>query len=58
MFRAHTDPALMRRWLTGPEGWVMTRCECDAQPGGRMRCDWTDAEGENGFYLTAEYLEV
>lgn len=58
LFRAHTDPAIMPRWLTGPEGWVMTRCESDPRPGGQMRCDWVDAAGENGFHLTAEYLEI
>ena len=58
LFRAHTDATVMPRWLTGPDGWVMTRCESDPRPGGRMRCDWQDAHGENGFYLTAEYLEI
>lgn len=58
VFRAHTDPAVMALWLTGPDGWRMTRCDCDPRPGGTLRCDWTDAEGGQGFHLTGEYLEV
>ena len=58
VFRAHTDPAIMPLWLIGPDGWRMTRCDCDPRPGGTLRCDWTDAEGGQGFHLTGEYLEV
>jgi uncharacterized protein YndB with AHSA1/START domain len=59
LWAAHTDPALMQRWLTGPDGWVMTQCHCDARPGGSMRCDWAPADGSPGaFHLTAEFLEV
>jgi uncharacterized protein YndB with AHSA1/START domain len=35
----------------------MPVCHCDARPGGRLRCEWSDGNG-NGFYLTAEFLEV
>ena len=41
VFAAHTDPALMARWMTGPDGWVMTQCQIDARPGGTMRCSST-----------------
>ena len=41
VWAAHTDAALMQRWLTGPDGWVMSECQCDARPGGTMwRCRW------------------
>ena len=59
LWAAHTDAALMQRWLTGPDGWVMTACHCDARPGGTMRCDWALEDGGPGaFHLTAEFLEV
>jgi uncharacterized protein YndB with AHSA1/START domain len=59
LWAAHTDPALMQRWLTGPDGWVMSECQCDARPGGTMRCVWEpEGGGEGGFYLTAEFLAV
>ena len=34
VFEAHTVPALMRRWFTGPDGWKLTTCEIDLRPGG------------------------
>lgn len=37
VFRAHTDPALVRRWLTGPAGWSMAQCEIDLRVGGAQR---------------------
>ncbi|MCX7644685.1 MAG: SRPBCC domain-containing protein [Rhodobacteraceae bacterium] len=58
VYRAHVEPDLIRRWLTGPEGWVMTECVSDPRPGGAIRFAWADAAGANGFHLTGEYLEV
>lgn len=57
VFRAHTDPAVLPRWMTGPDGWSMPVCVSEPWPGGRLRCEWTDGAG-NGFHLTGEYLEV
>ncbi len=58
VYRAHTDPELVKKWLHGPEGWVMTRCTYEARPGGKIRLDWEDANGENGFYLTGEFIAL
>lgn len=57
VYRAHTEPALIRKWMLGPDGWTMPVCICEAQPGGKMRFEWTDGNG-NGFYLTGECLEL
>ncbi len=57
VYRAHTEAALMQQWLLGPEGWTMPVCISEAWPGGRLRCEWTDGQG-NGFYLTGEYVEL
>ena len=57
VFRAHTDPALIQRWMLGPDGWTMPRCHSDARPGGTFRFEWSDGKG-NGFHATGEYLEV
>lgn len=49
LWRAHTEPELMRRWLLGPDGWEMTVCENDLRPGGRFRQAWApvgDTAGE------------
>ncbi|WP_159500393.1 SRPBCC family protein [Microbacterium sp. 18062] len=40
VWRAHTEPELMRQWLLGPDGWRMTVCEIDPTPGGRYRYAW------------------
>ena len=57
VFRAHTEPELVQRWLLGPAGWTMPVCVCDARPGGRIRYEWSDGKG-NGFYLTGEFVEL
>jgi uncharacterized protein YndB with AHSA1/START domain len=57
VFRAHTDPALIRQWMLGPDGWTMPVCINEAWPGGRFRFEWTDG-GANSFHATGEYIEV
>jgi uncharacterized protein YndB with AHSA1/START domain len=57
VYRAHTDPKLIQKWLLGPEGWTMPVCISDARPGGIIRYEWTNGKGR-GFYLTGEYLEL
>ena len=37
VYRAHTEPKLIRKWMLGPEGWTMPVCVCDARPGGMSR---------------------
>jgi uncharacterized protein YndB with AHSA1/START domain len=57
VYRANTDPELIRKWLLGPEGWTMPVCINEATPGGKIRYEWTNGKG-GGFYLTGEYLEL
>lgn len=57
VFRAHTDPALIRRWMVGPDGWTMPFCHSDPRQGGSFRFDWSDGKGVR-FHATGEYLEV
>ena len=57
VFRAHTEPELIRQWMLGPDGWTMPVCISEAKPGGRIRFEWTNGEG-GGFYLTGEYVEL
>ena len=57
VYRAHTDPKLIQKWLLGPEGWSMPVCVSDARPGGNIRYEWTDGKG-HGFYLTGQFLEL
>jgi uncharacterized protein YndB with AHSA1/START domain len=57
LFRAHTEPALIQKWLLGPDGWTMPACVCEARPGGRFRYDWADANG-HGFHVAGEFVAL
>jgi uncharacterized protein YndB with AHSA1/START domain len=57
VWRAHVEPALIRKWLLGPDGWSMPVCVSEARPGGRIRYEWTDGKG-GGFHLTGEYVAL
>lgn len=57
VYRAHTEPELIQRWLLGPDGWTMPVCICDARPGGRIRYEWANDEG-GGFHITGEFIEL
>src|SRR3984957_12006171 len=57
VYRAHTDPKLIQKWLLGPEGWTMPVCINDAKAGGKFRYEWTNGKG-GGFHITGEYLEL
>jgi hypothetical protein len=51
VYRAHTEPRLIQKWLLGPDGWTMPVCISEARPGGKIRYEWTDGKG-GGFHLT------
>jgi uncharacterized protein YndB with AHSA1/START domain len=57
VYRAHTDPEVVKQWLLGPEGWTMPVCISEAKPGGAIRYEWSNGKGQ-GFHLTGEYLEL
>ncbi len=57
LFEAHTDPAIIRTWMLGPEGWTMPECESDPRPGGRIRFTWAKP-GQESFSLNGTYLEL
>ncbi|UGY19054.1 SRPBCC domain-containing protein [Bradyrhizobium septentrionale] len=57
VYRAHTEPELLQKWLLGPDGWTMPVCISEARPGGKIRFEWSDGKGR-GFYQTGEYLAL
>lgn len=57
VYRAHTEPELVQKWLLGPPGWTMPVCIGEPKPGGKIRYEWSDGKG-SGFYLTGEYVEL
>jgi uncharacterized protein YndB with AHSA1/START domain len=57
LYRAHTEPALIQKWLLGPDGWTMPVCISEARQNGKFRYEWTNSKG-HGFHITGEYLEL
>ena len=57
VYRAHTEPSIIQKWLLGPDGWTMPVCVNEARPGGKIRYEWDDGKG-NGFSLTGEYVTL
>ncbi|MGJ4857393.1 SRPBCC domain-containing protein [Labrys sp. La1] len=57
VYRAHTEPKLIQKWMLGPDGYTMPVCISEARPGGKIRFEWQDGSG-GGFSLTGEYIEL
>ena len=57
VWRAHQDPALMKRWLLGPDGWTMPVCEIAKTVGGRYRYEWEKDDKSQRFGFEGELLE-
>lgn len=58
VWAAHTEPALLRQWMVGPDGWEMSVCEHEARVGSKIRHEWRQAATGASFWLTAEYEVV
>lgn len=58
VYAAHTEPALLRRWMLGPPGWTMSACEVDLRVGGTFRCGWRNEADGTEFDVTGEYREI
>ena len=60
VWRAYTEPELIKQWMLGPDGWEMTECEVGLNAGDRYRNSWApvgDTEGEP-FGFEGEMLLV
>jgi len=57
VFDAYTVPALVKRWLLGPDGWSMPVCDIDLKPGGRFRFVWRH-EGGMEMGMTGAYVDI
>ena len=44
VFKAYTDPALVQRWLWGPDDWPMVECTIDLRVGGAYRYVWRNPQ--------------
>ncbi|MGB0114975.1 MAG: SRPBCC family protein [Ilumatobacteraceae bacterium] len=62
VWQAHHDPALMKQWLRGPDGWNMPVCEVASEVGDGYRYEWEPddepADGAPGrFGFEGELVE-
>lgn len=62
VWNAHNDPALVRRWMLGPDGWTMPVCELATNVGDSYRYEWEpegggEINGQGRFGFTGELLE-
>jgi uncharacterized protein YndB with AHSA1/START domain len=57
VWRAHHEPALLRQWLLGPDGWTMPVCDVATEVGQTYRYEWEKLDGEARFGFTGTLLE-
>jgi uncharacterized protein YndB with AHSA1/START domain len=58
VYRAYTQPELVRRWLLGPPGWSMPVCEMDVRVGGKYRWSWRNDQDGSEFGFSGTFREV
>lgn len=58
VWRAYTQPVLVRKWLLGPPGWTMPVCEIDLRAGGAYTYRWRNEEDGTEFGFIGEFLEI
>lgn len=58
VFEAWTKPELVRRWLLGPEGWILSVCEIDLRVGGAYRYEWFKEKTGERMGMGGEYREI
>lgn len=57
VWRAHHEPALMRQWLLGPDGWTMPVCELADAVGASYTYEWESDDGANRFGFSGTLVE-
>lgn len=57
IFDCYTKPELLKRWLHGPDGWLLTTCDNEAVVGGAFRWIWRNADGRE-MGMRGVYREV
>ena len=58
VYACYTQPSLIRRWLTGPDGWTMPVCAYDARPGGSYRFEWHGPGGEGFLAVSGDISQI
>lgn len=57
VFDALTKPAMLQRWLLGPDGWTMPVCDVELRVGGKYRWVWRHSDGRE-MGMGGVYREV
>ena len=58
VYRAYTEPELVRRWLLGPPGWAMPVCEMDVRVGGKYQWRWKSDDNAQEFGFHGVFRDV
>jgi len=58
VYRAFTEPALVRRWMNGPGGYSMPVCDMDFRVGGKYRYVWKSDKDGSEMALVGEFREI
>ena len=58
IFDAFTKPELIRRWLLGPDGWIMSVCDVDLKPEGTFHYVWSSTSDGKEFGIHGTYREI
>lgn len=57
VFDCFTRPELLKRWMTGPDGWTFVVCEIDLKVGGKFRYVWRQVDGTE-MGMGGEFREI
>lgn len=58
VYACYTQPSLIRRWLTGPDGWTMPVCTYDARAGGSYRFEWHGPGGDGFLAVSGDISHI
>lgn len=58
VYRAYTEPELLRRWCGSTPGWSMPVCEMDVRVGGEFRWRWRSDDGTAEFGFSGVFKVV
>ena len=58
VFRAWTEPEVLRRWWAAAPDWEGTRAEVDVRVGGRYRLSMRDPHSGDEHPVGGEYVEI
>jgi uncharacterized protein YndB with AHSA1/START domain len=58
VWEAWTTPALVQRWLLGPDGWTFPICEMDLRVGGAYRWVWRKEKNGAEMSMGGVFREI